>query len=94
MVRTRLRELLLRMEEVSPEHFAAQVKALKEVDANLEPLWEPLALRRAERCAAWKAWLAGDGEQPQGEQRPVHISQMETPETLPALDEALESLDD
>ena len=37
VVRTRLRELLLRMEEVSPEHFAAQVKALQEADANLEP---------------------------------------------------------
>ena len=94
VVRTRLRELLLRMEEVSPEHFAAQVKALQEADANLEPLWEPLALRRAERRAAWKAWLAGDGEHPQGAQRPGPVSQMETPETLPALDEALESLDD
>jgi hypothetical protein len=94
VVRTRLRELLLRMEEVSPEHFASQVKSLHEADANLEPLWEPLALRRAERCAAWKAWLAGEGEQPQGDQRQVHVSQMQAPEELPALDDALESLDE
>jgi hypothetical protein len=94
VVRTRLRELLLRMEEVAPEHFASQVKALHVAGADLEPLWEPLTLRRPERCDAWKAWLAGKGEQPTTDERPVHVSQMEAPESLPDLDDALRSLEE
>ena len=82
------------MEEVAPEHFASQVKALNEAGADLEPLWEPLALRRPERCESWKAWLAGKGEQPTTDERPVHVSQMEAPETLPDLDDALRSLEE
>jgi hypothetical protein len=85
---------MLRMEEVAPDRFAAQVKALHEVQADLGPLWEPLALRRAERSQAWQAWLAGEGEQPSGEERTVHVSQMEAPEELPELDDALRSLDE
>ena len=94
VVRTRLRELLLRMEEVAPDHFANQIKALHEVGADLDPLWEPLALRRPDRCEAWKAWLSGAGERPVANERPVHVSQMEAPEVLPDLDDALRSLDE
>ena len=94
VVRTRLRELLLRMEEVAPDHFANQIKALHEVEADLDPLWEPLALRRPERCETWKAWLSGAGERPVADERPVHVSQMEAPEALPDLDDALRSLDE
>ena len=94
VVRTRLRELMLRMEEVAPEHFAPQIKALHDAGADLEPLWKPLSLRRAERSEAWQAWLAGEGEPPVSEQRPVHVSQMEAPDNLPELGDALRSLDE
>lgn len=94
VVRTRLRELMLRMEEVAPEHFAPQIKALHDAGADLEPLWKPLSLRRAERSQAWQAWLAGEGEPPVSEQRPVHVSQMEAPNNLPELGDALRSLDE
>lgn len=93
VVRTRLRELFLRMEEVAPDHFASQIKALSDEGADLEPLWEPLRLRRKERCEAWLAWLSGAGEQPTTASRPVHVSSGEAPEHLPDLDDALESLD-
>jgi hypothetical protein len=93
VVRIRLRELLLRMEEVAPEHFANQIKALDDANANLEPLWEPMMLRHPARCEAWKAWLEGEGEQPSHQPREVHRSTMEAPEGLPELDDALRSLD-
>ena len=59
VVRTRLRELMLRMEEVAPDRFAAQVKALHDADIDLEPLWGPLTLRRSERSEAWQAGWPG-----------------------------------
>ena len=93
VVRSRLRELMIRMEEIAPEHFATQVKALHEAEADLTPLWEPLTLRRAERSHAWQAWLAGKGQQPVSEQRMVHVSELEVPESLPDIDDALRSLD-
>jgi hypothetical protein len=93
VVRIRLRELLLRMEEVAPDHFANQIKALADANANLEPLWEPMMLRHPGRCEAWKAWLQGTGEPPSHQLRPVHQSTMEAPEALPELDDALRSLD-
>lgn len=94
VVRTRLRELLLRMEEVAPEHFANQVRALHEASADLTPLWEPMSVRNEQRCGAWQAWLAGEGDLPKGTSRSVHRSTMETPESLPDLDDALRSLEE
>jgi len=79
---------------VAPHHFAPQIRALHEGGADLKPLWEPLTLRRAERSQAWQAWLAGEGEQPASEQRSVHVSQMEAPEDLPDVNDALRSLDE
>ena len=93
VVRTRLRELLLRMEEVSPDHFGRRIQALNAEGVDLEPLWEPLRLRRAERCEAWLAWLNGDGQQPTVQTRPVHTSSGEAPEALPSVDDALDVLD-
>ena len=94
VVRTRLRELLLRMEEVAPEHFANQIRALYEANAELAPLWEPMKVRNEQRCAVWQAWLAGEGDLPAGPAGSVHRSTMEAPDTLPELDDALRSLDE
>ena len=38
-------------------------------------------------------WLAGEGELPKFEQKTHHISDMNAPEELPELDDALETLD-
>ncbi len=94
VVRSRLRELMIRMEEIAPQHFATQVKALNDAGVDLDSLWGPLALRKAERSEAWQAWLAGKGEQPGNGQKTVHVSQMKAPEKLPDLDDALRSLDE
>jgi len=94
VVRTRLRELLLRMEEVAPEHFANQIRALHEASADLSPLWEPMNVRNEHRCVAWQAWLAGEGDLPTGASQSVHQSTMEAPEILPGLDDALRSLEE
>lgn len=94
VVRTRLRELMLRMEEVASDHFASQVSRLTADGADLGPLWEPMKQRNPERCQAWQSWLEGTGQQPTSQQRPVHQSTMQAPEELPDLNEALESLDE
>jgi HEAT repeat protein len=94
VVRIRLRELLIRMEEVAPDHFANQIRALADAGADLMPLWEPMALRDEARSTAWQAWVNGEGEQPTSNSRPVHQSTMEAPESLPALDDALRSLEE
>ncbi|MFL2970020.1 MAG: hypothetical protein ACJZ63_03985 [Candidatus Poseidoniaceae archaeon] len=70
VVRTRMRELLMRMEEVAPDHFAARLKDFMAQGCDLEPLWTPLTLRRPERSEAWQAFLRGEGEQPTLPERP------------------------
>ena len=70
VVRTRMRELLMRMEEVAPDHFAARLKDFMAQGCDLEPLWTPLTLRRPERSEAWQAYLRGEGEQPTLPERP------------------------
>ena len=94
VVRSRLRELLLRMEEVSPQHFATQLKVLHEAQLDLTPLLQPLAIRHEQRSEAWQAWLAGKGAQPTSSSRQVHQSQMEAPDSLPSLDDAIRLLDE
>jgi len=71
VVRTRMRELLMRMEEVAPDHFAARLKDFMAQGCDLEPLWTPLTLRRPERSEAWQAFLRGEGEQPTLPERPL-----------------------
>ena len=93
-VRTRMRELLMRMEEVSPDHFAARIQDFKKQGCDLEGLWGPLALRRPERNHLWQAWLAGDGPQPQAEKTPPPLhSDMDDSGELPPVSEAYEILD-
>ena len=70
VVRTRMRELLMRMEEVAPDHFAARLKDFMAQGCDLEPLWTPLTLRRPARSEAWQAFLRGEGEQPTLPERP------------------------
>jgi len=70
VVRTRMRELLMRMEEVAPDHFAARLKDFMAQGCDLDPLWTPLTLRRPERSEAWQAFLRGEGEQPTLPERP------------------------
>ena len=93
VVRTRLRELFLRMEEVDSDRFARQISQLRDSKANLEALWELLTIRRPERCQAWTSWLAGEGDQPTTPEHPRPQSSMEAPEELPELGEALDVLD-
>ena len=94
VVRTRMRELLMRMEEVSPDHFAARVQDLKEQGCPLEPLWEPLTHRRPERSLLWQAWFNGEGEQPtRPEPKPVLQSDMDDSGELPSVEDAHELLD-
>ena len=71
VVRTRMRELLMRMEEVAPDHFAARLSDFVEQGCDLEPLLTSLSIRRPERCEAWQSFLNGDGEQPTLPERPT-----------------------
>ena len=93
VVRTRMRELLSRMEEVSPKQFSNRITDLVSNGCDLQPLWELLDARKADASNGWKRWLAGEGDLPEVEQKPHHISDMEAPDELPELDDALETLD-
>ncbi|MDG1538324.1 MAG: hypothetical protein P8Q40_00175 [Candidatus Poseidonia sp.] len=93
VVRTRLRELLIRMEEVDSDQFAQRITGLNEQKSDLEPLWEILSLRRPERCDSWKAWLSEGGPHPTTIQRSLPQSTMEDPGELPELGDALDVLD-
>ena len=94
VVRTRLRELLLKMEEVAPHHFGQQIQHLEEKKADLEHLWQPLDIRRQGASQSWKDWLRQGGSLPHlGPDSKVLSSNMEPPESLPAVEDALETLD-
>jgi len=92
VVITRLRELLMRMDEVDSDRFAITLTSLQELD--LQPMWAPFEIKDEKRANAWKAWIAGEGEQPAKTELPkIHVSDMSEPE-IPELDEALTTLDD
>jgi hypothetical protein len=89
-----MRELLMRLEEISPEHFAARLQGFKEYGCSLEPLWESFAHRRPERSILWKAWFDGEGEQPTSpERQPALHSDMDDSGALPSVDDAHALLD-
>jgi hypothetical protein len=71
VVRSRMRELLMRMEEVAPDRFAARLHDFVDKGCDLEPLWNHLSIRRADRCTAWQSYLKGEGEQPTMPERPA-----------------------
>jgi len=62
----RLRELLLRMDEVNTECFGLITKKIFEQNSeSLEPLWDVLRVRREGRVIIWKKFLEEDGPLPE-----------------------------
>ena len=91
-VLTRLRELLMRMDEVDADRFAATLRSLEGLD--IEGLWGPMRVKDEDRVAQWQQWLVGKADQPITPESPeIHVSDM-TEGELPGLDDALETLDD
>jgi hypothetical protein len=90
-VLTRLREMLMRMDEVDADRFAITIRSLEHLDIN--GLWAPMKIRDEERVLQWQQWLEGKGEQPATPEVAVHISDMTEGET-PDLEDALNTLDD
>ena len=89
---TRLRELIMRMDEVDADRFAVTLRSLDGLD--IEDLWAPMRIKNEDRVTQWQQWLVGKAEQPETPIRPeIHISDM-TEGELPELDDALNMLDD
>ncbi len=89
---TRLRELLMRMDEVDADRFGKTLRSLEDLD--IEGLWGPMRIKNEERVIQWQQWIVGEAEQPITPERPeIHVSDM-TEGELPELDDALETLDD
>jgi hypothetical protein len=94
VVRTRLRELLLRMEEVDPQNFSLRITHFKANNVDLQDLWASLKLRREKRYLQWIDWMDGKGELPSNPLPPSpHQSSLQEPGELPDLGEALDVLD-
>jgi len=92
VVLTRLRELLMRMDEVDADRFASTIRSLEGLD--IDGLWAPMKIKNEERVNQWQNWLSGDGEQPTTpEPVEIHVSDM-TEGELPDLSDALDTLDD
>ena len=92
VVLTRLRELLMRMDEVDADRFASTIRSLDGLD--IDGLWAPMKIKNEERVNQWQNWLSGDGEQPTTpEPVEIHVSDM-TEGELPDLSDALDTLDD
>ena len=91
-VLTRLRELLMRMDEVDADRFAVTLRSLEGLD--IEGLWAPMRVKDEDRVTQWQQWLVDKADQPTTPERPeVHVSDM-TEGELPELDDALNMLDD
>tara|TARA_B100001564_G_scaffold335630_1_gene325145 strand:- start:1111 stop:1896 length:786 start_codon:yes stop_codon:yes gene_type:complete len=93
LVRTRMRELLIKMSDVSIEQFASRLTDLHSLECDLQPLWQLMEARRKGSSNQWINWLDGNGDMPKSIPKKQHISTMEEPESLPELSEALETLD-
>ena len=97
VVMIRLKELLLRMDEVDCENLSSILSRISEFkdDVDFSPLWDPMEVRKPGRSVEWKNWLSGVGEKPQNsiDTSQAHVSTMEEPGELPALDDALAHLD-
>ena len=88
-----MRELLIKMSDVSAEQFASRLTDLQSRECDLAPLWQLMEARRTDSSNQWKDWLDGNGDMPESPQRKQHVSTMEEPDGLPELTDALETLD-
>jgi len=97
VVMIRLKELLLRMDEVDCENLSSILDSIRNFkqDVDFSPLWDPMEVRKPGRSIEWKNWLSGIAERPNNSitNESVHVSNMEEPEELPDLDDALAHLD-
>ena len=93
VVRTRMRELLIRMAEISTQQFGSRLADLAQHGCDLNPLWRLMEARSVGSSEQWIAWLAGNGPHPESNELQRHVSKMEPPESLPELSDALEALD-
>jgi hypothetical protein len=93
VVRTRMRELLIKMSDVSAEQFASRLTDLHSRECDLAPLWQLMDARRKGLSNQWRDWLDGNGAMPESTHRKQHVSTMEEPDGLPDLTDALETLD-
>ena len=92
VVLTRLKELLIRMDQVDANRFSITLKSISSFD--LEPLWGPMRIKDESRVDQWIKWLDGDAEMPETpEIIERHVSDM-TEGELPELGDALDILDD
>ncbi len=63
--RARLRELLIRLQDVDPVRFSSVARNILDVEeAGLDDLWATLEVRDADRVQAWRGHLAGEGALP------------------------------
>jgi len=94
VVRTRMRELLIKMSDISSIQFSSRITDLTQYGCDLTPLWQLMDARNKRSSQPWKDWLSGIGEMPTVNEKVMHVSTMEAPESLPNLAEALETLDE
>ena len=94
VVQIRLRELLMRMDEIHPGRFAKNLPLLK--PERLEALWMTMDARRKGRSQQSKDWLRNEGTLPEPivATQEIHQSTGEAPDELPDVDDALNMLDD
>ena len=93
MVRTRMRELLIRMANKSPNKFSERLTDLLATKCELKPLWDLMDARKAGSSLGWLNWSTGKGEIPESVANTLHVSDMQAPESLPNLADALDVLD-
>ena len=94
VVQIRLRELLMRMDEIHPDRFSKHLPLLKA--DRLNALWMTMDARREGRSQQWKNWLSKEGPLPEPivQLQEIHQSTGDAPENLPELNDALDMLDD
>ena len=82
VVRTRMRELLIKMSDISSLQFSSRITDLTQHGCDLTPLWQLMDARNQRSSQPWKDWLSDIGEMPVVDQKAMHVSTMEAPESL------------